>query len=65
MAVQPCMEWISVLKKEYLRLIGLYTWVHLTEGLKAESSFQTSRKPVNDWLEPKSISSLKVGKNDE
>lgn len=38
---------------------------NLPKTLKAKSSFQTSRRYLNDWLGPKWISLLTVSKNDK
>ena len=47
------------------KILGLHIWSHLPKNLKAKSSFQMSNRYLNDWFEPKWISSLKVSKDEE
>ena len=48
------------------RVSGLHSiWDHLTETLKAESSFQTFKGFLNDCFGPKWMCSFRVCKNEE
>ena len=38
---------------EIVRLLILHIWNHLPKTLKAESSFQTFKRSLSDWLGPK------------